>query len=392
MTARARPAHPIHFVDLAAQHGELRDELEAAYRDVVTSSAFIGGAAVAAFESQWAEASAIPHAIGVANGTDALELAFAALGIGAGDEVIVPTNTYVATAEAVAAVGAVPVFVDVDPATRLLTAEIAADAVTSRTAAIVAVHLYGQMADVEALAALAERHDLALVEDAAQAHGARFAGFAPGALGHVATYSFYPGKNLGALGDAGAVTTRDPGLAERVRMLANHGCRDDRYRHHVPGRNSRLDGLQAAFLSVKLTALERWNDRRRAVHARYAARLGGDPRIGLLTIDPRACAVHHLEPVLVPARDAVARSLGAAGIATGVHYPICCHHQEAFADRSPGALPVSEHAAAHQLSLPIHPHLDDDDVDRVAAALVAALDALDTADAIDPLDAVDRAG
>jgi dTDP-4-amino-4,6-dideoxygalactose transaminase len=358
----------IPFLDLAGLHGELRERLDLAWRSVLGHGKFVGGPEVAEFETAFAEYCEVGHCVGVGNGTDAIELALMGLRIGEGDEVIIPTNTFVATAEAVCAVGATPRFVDVLPDTLLLDPEAVEAAVGPRTAAIIAVHLFGQMADVVALSAIAERHGLHLVEDAAQAHGAEYAGQRAGSWGTVATFSFYPGKNLGALGDGGAVVSDDAELIARIRRLADHGRSDeDRHIHVAVGRNSRLDTLQAAILMAKLPGLDAANKSRVAVVERYRA---GLPSWCVpVAEDPKGLPVYHLAVVQVPDRGAVTRALSAAGIGWGIHYPVPCHREQAFAAYAQGPLPVAEAAAERILSLPIFPALGPEGTDRVCEVL-----------------------
>jgi dTDP-4-amino-4,6-dideoxygalactose transaminase len=364
---------PIPFLDMAAMHAEIRDDLDRCWHAAVEQSDFVGGAAVAEFEEAFARYCDCRHAVGVANGTDALDLILCGLGIGPGDEVIVPTNTFFATAEAVCNVGATPVFVDVEPSTLLLTAETVEASLTARTAAVIAVHLFGQMPDMEAITALCHSRDLHLVEDAAQAHGATWAGAPAGSFGVAAAFSFYPGKNLGALGDGGAVVTDDAGLADRVRSLANHGRSvNSGPDHAVIGTNSRLDALQASALSVKLRRLDDWNDGRRRVHEWYRQSLpaGASP----VQVSAAAGAVHHLEVVQVDDRDEVRERLWRAGVATGIHYPVPCHRLPVFDGRTGRSLPVAEAAAGRILSLPMFPHLDRSAVETVCERLHAVLD------------------
>jgi dTDP-4-amino-4,6-dideoxygalactose transaminase len=358
----------VPFLDLASLHIELREILDAAWTSVLSHGRFVGGPEVGGFEAAFAQYCEAAECIGVANGTDALELILAGLGIGPGDEVIVPTNTFVATVEAVVTVGARPRFVDVLPDTLLIDPVAVGAAVGPRTAAVMAVHLFGQMADMEALSALAARHGLAIVEDAAQAHGARFAGRRAGSGGVAGAFSFYPGKNLGALGDGGAVVTGDAALAARIRMLADHGrSRVDRFAHEVSGRNSRLDTLQAAALHVKLPGLDVANAARVAAVERYRKSL---PSWCVpVAVHPAAEPVHHLAVVQVPDRQAATGALDAAGIGWGVHYPVPCHRQPAFAAYADEPLPVAEQAAEHILSLPLSPTLTVEQVDRVCKVL-----------------------
>ncbi|GAA4864521.1 DegT/DnrJ/EryC1/StrS family aminotransferase [Actinomycetospora straminea] len=352
----------VPFLDLPAVTDLLRRELDLTWKSVLEHGIFVGGPEVTRFETEFAQYCDVARCVGVGNGTDALELILAGLDIGAGDEVIVPANTFIASVEAVRARGARPRFVDVLPTTLLIDPDAVLAAIGPRTAAVLAVHLYGQMADMSRLLALADHHGLALVEDAAQAHGARFAGAKPGS-GTAAAFSFYPGKNLGALGDGGAVVTRDPGLADRIRRLANHGrSATDRHVHTEAGRNSRLDSLQAGLLSAKLVRLDRDNERRAAAMHRYRA---GLPSTAVpVDVDPRAHHVHHLAVVRVPDRDRVVRELDRAEIGWGVHYPVPCHRQPPFADPE-ADVPVVERAASEILSLPMSPTLTDDDVDLV---------------------------
>lgn len=355
----------VSFLDLASMHDEVRAELDIAWKEISATNAFVGGAAVDRFEQEWAEYCGVAHGIGVANGTDALELILAGIGVGPGDEVLVPANTFIATAEAVVNVGATPVWVDVDPDTLLIASAAIDAAVTSRTAAVMVVHLYGQLPDMDAIVASCSRHGIALVEDGAQAQGASWNGRRAGSFGVAGATSFYPGKNLGAFGDGGAIATGDPALAEKIRSLSAHGRSfADRYEHIHKGRNSRLDGLQAAVLSIKLRHLDRWNDARRAAHAVYASLL--DAAAGVVTVRPEATAIHHLEIVRVDDRAALIEALSAAGIGSGIHYPIPCHRQPAFETPDAPYLAVTEATAPRLLSLPMHAHLRRANIERVA--------------------------
>ncbi len=357
----------VAFLDLAALHAPIRPELDAVWEHTLLGSGFIGGSAVTAFEERWANYCGTRHAIGVANGTDAIELVLAGLGVGPGDEVIVPANTFVATAEAVVTNGANPVFVDVDPGSLLITAEAIAAAITPSTRAVMVVHLYGQIPDMDAITAVTKAAGVHLIEDAAQAHGATFRGRRAGSFGTAATFSFYPGKNLGALGDGGAVVTDDEALATEIRTLANHG-RGSHLLHTHRGRNSRLDGLQAAALDIKLDHLDRWNDHRRMVHSLYRQHLDG--AIEMLTTVPGSEPVHHLEVIRVHDRDGLRDRLDQRGIQTGIHYAHPCHKHPAFAAFDRGPLPVSESAAQRQLSLPMHPTLTPDEIEHVALSVL----------------------
>ena len=362
----------VPFLDLGAVNEPLREEYHRAWHAVLEHGCFVGGAEVDRFEAEFAEYCGASACIGVANGTDALELILVGLGIGRGDEVIVPANTFVATVEAVCAAGARPVFVDVLPDTLQIDPAAVAAAVTPATAAVMVVHLFGQMVDVVALGAVVDRHGLALIEDAAQAHGARFAGRRAGSVGIAAGFSFYPGKNLGALGDGGAVVTSDARLAARVRGLSNHGrAADDRHRHDACGRNSRLDTLQAAVLSAKLPRLDEHTAARAVVMERYrmALPVGCRP----LSVHPAARPVHHLAVVEVDDRPRVTSALSACGIGWGIHYPVPCHHQPAFTHLAREPLPVAERAADRILSLPMWPSVSDAEVWRVCEVLCEAV-------------------
>jgi dTDP-3-amino-3,4,6-trideoxy-alpha-D-glucose transaminase len=360
----------VPFLDLGAASRELELEQRAAIERVVASGTYVLGPEVERFEADFAAAAGAAHAVGVGNGLDALRLTLQALGIGPGDEVIVPSHTFVATWLAVAATGARIVPVEPDAHPYLIGTAAVAAAITPRTAAIVPVHLYGEPADMPSLARLAARHSLALVADAAQAHGAQVGGHPAGAWGDASTWSFYPAKNLGALGDGGAVTTDDAVLAARLRRLRNYGS-ETKYVHLEAGVNSRLDELQAAVLGVRLAVLETWNERRRQIAERYADGLAGT---GLHLPAPAAGHAWHLYVVETPRREALAATLGAAGVGTLVHYPVPCHRQAAFAGDEVAALhlPVAARLAAGVLSLPIGPHLSPVAADHVIAVVRSA--------------------
>jgi len=359
----------VSFLDLNAQHAELRSELDEAYRRVLESGWFILGSEVEAFESEYATYCEAKQCVGVANGLDALFLALSALDVAPGDEVIVPSHTFIATWLAVSRCGATPVPVEPDEATFHIDPARIAAAITARTKVIVPVHLYGQPADLDPILSIARRHGLKVLEDAAQAHGARYKGRRIGGHGDAAAWSFYPAKNLGAMGDGGAVTTDDPVLAERLRSLRNYGS-TEKYVHEIRGANSRLDPLQAAFLRAKMKPLDRWNDRRRAIASRYLEELSGIG-LGLPGVLPGTEPVWHLFVVRDEARDEIRRRLDRAGIGTMIHYPIPPHLQGAYADSGfvRGEFPIAERLASQLLSLPIGPHLDEDSVRRVVAAL-----------------------
>jgi dTDP-4-amino-4,6-dideoxygalactose transaminase len=361
-------SRPIPFLDVVGMTGLLAEELELAWKSVLSHGRYVAGPEVGAFEAEFADFCGSTSCVGVGNGTDALELIFTALDIGPGDEVIVPANTFVATAEAVCRAGARPRFVDVLPDTLEIDPDAVAAAVRPDTAAVVAVHMFGQPADMGRLQAVTRRHCLTLIEDAAQAHGARFGGRRAGSLGVAAAFSFYPGKNLGALGDGGAVVSDDPSLTARVRSLANHGrALADRHHHDLRGRNSRLDTLQAAVLSAKLRHLDAHNATRRVLMGSYRSALPAD--CVPLAVHPLAEPVHHLAVIQVPERDAAIAALDRAGIGWGLHYPVPCHRQSAFRDFADDVLPVTERAAERILSLPMSPTLTPAHAERVCSVL-----------------------
>jgi dTDP-4-amino-4,6-dideoxygalactose transaminase len=359
----------VPFVDLKAHVAALRGELDAAVARVLESGWFILGPEGEAFEAELAPALGARHAVGVANGTEALELALWALGVGAGDEVVTSPLSAAFTALAVLRVGARPVFADLDPATLNVGPETVARAITPRTEALMPVHLYGHPADLDPLLELARARGIPLLEDACQAHGAQYKGRPVGALSGIGALSFYPTKNLGAFGDGGAVLVNDDGLAARLRRLRNGG-QSDRYRHEVPGINSRLDEIQAALLRVGLRHLPAWTERRRALADLYHRELAQSGAL-LPREQPYARAVYHLFVVRHPRRDALMAALKQRGIGTLIHYPIPLHLQPAFADLGgrPGDFPVAEKAAAEVLSLPLYPEMTDDQARAVAQAV-----------------------
>ena len=363
----------IPFLDLKAAHEELRSEVMSAIERVVASGWYILGEEVDTFENEYAAYCSAAHCIGLANGLDALHLALRAMDIGPGDEVIVPSNTYIATWLAVSQCGAIPVPVEPDDATCNIDPLRIEEAITSRTKVILPVHLYGQPADMDPILEIARRHGLKVLEDAAQAHGARYKGRRIGAHGDAVCWSFYPGKNLGALGDGGAVTTDDAELAERLRVLRNYGSRV-KYVNEVQGYNSRLDPIQAAVLSVKLKVLDTWNERRRAIAACYAEGLA-DSALLLPSIAPWADTAWHLYVVRHPQRDDLQRMLHDVGVATMIHYPIPPHLQQAYAQAGlpRGRFPIAERMADQVLSLPIGPHLPAEAVQGVVSALSSVL-------------------
>lgn len=357
--------------DLKTHTCLLRAEIDRAIREVLDSGWFILGEQLAAFEVEFAAYHRVEHAVGVGSGTEALHLALVALGIGPGDEVITVPTTAAATVCAIQFAGATPVFADIDPRRFTMDPDSAAARITSRTRALLPVHLYGQTAAMGPLKDLARRHGLALIEDCAQAHGARCDGHLAGTFGILACFSFYPTKNLGALGDGGAILTRDAALARKLRMLRNYGERPDaRYHHSIPGYNSRLDELQAAVLRVKLRHLDAWNARRREIAAWYDAHLE-HPALLLPTQAPDAFHVYHLYVPKTPHRDALRQHLASHGVGTQVHYPVPLHLQEAnaYLGLKPGHCPVAEQVAREVLSLPIYPELTQEQLQQVAVAV-----------------------
>jgi dTDP-4-amino-4,6-dideoxygalactose transaminase len=373
MTDTLVSAPPVPLVDLGIQRDRIATEVADGFTRVMAATAFIQGPDVAAFEEEYAAYTGRAHCVGLGNGTDALEFALRAAGIGVGDGVAVPANTFIASAEAVLRIGATPVLVDVDDEYLLLDPE-ALEEVAPRCRAVLPVHLFGQMAPMARIRGVADRHGLTVVEDAAQAQGATHQGVAVGGWGTAAGTSFYPGKNLGAFGDAGGVTTDDPEVARRVRLLANHGS-EVKYQHPVLGFNSRLDTLQAVVLRAKLTRLDAWNDERREAADRYAALLAGIPGVRLPRVAPGNEHVWHLYVVRVADRDAVLARMNGAGIGAGIHYPVPVHATGAFADSGyrPGDFPVTERAAQEILSLPMFPGIIPAQQERVAEVLAAAV-------------------
>jgi dTDP-4-amino-4,6-dideoxygalactose transaminase len=359
----------IPLVDLRAQYERIGPELDAAVQRVVSNTSFILGDEVAAFEEAFAGYVGAPHAVGVASGTAALHLALRACGVGTGDEVITTAHTFVATAEAISHTGARPVFVDIDARTYTIDPGRVEAAITAQTRAIVPVHLYGQPADMAPLLDVAQRHHLWLVEDAAQAHGAEYDGRRCGAIGHLGCFSFYPGKNLGAYGDAGAVTGNDAALLEKVRKLRDHG-RLTKYEHDEIGFGERLDALQAAVLRAKLPHLEAWTAARRA-HAKAYSQALADCDVVTPYESPHVRHVYHLYVIRTPRRDLVLAHLKHRGVGAGIHYPVPVHRQPAYVKQGFGSLslPLTERIAGEVLSLPMYPELSENQIDYVAQAV-----------------------
>jgi dTDP-4-amino-4,6-dideoxygalactose transaminase len=359
--------NPVPFLDLGRLHGSIRDHLNVAFQRVIDSGWFIMGPELEAFEAEFARYCEVKHCIGVGNGLEALHLLLRAYRIGPGDEVIVPSNTCIATWLAVTECGAAPVPVEPDAGTHNIDPALIDGAVTGRTRAIIPVHLYGQAADMDPVNALAAAHGLIVIEDAAQAQGARYKGHRTGSLGHAAATSFYPSKNLGALGDGGAVLTNDDAVAAEVKLLRNYGS-GAKYRHDLAGYNSRLDEMQAAFLRVKLVVLNEWNTRRGKIAAQYSSLLA-DADVVLPYVPRYADPVWHLYVIRSKRRDALREYLGQQGISTGIHYPVPPHRQACYRDFREYELPIAEMLAEEVLSLPISPALEAAEIEYVADAI-----------------------
>ena len=364
----------VPFLDLKAHHDPIRQEVMAAMNEVIDLNAFAGGPFVTKFEEAYAKFCGAKFCIGVANGTDSLWFSLLALGVGNGDEVITAPMTFMATAEAISYAGARPVFVDIDPSTYTLDPKRIEAAITPKTKAIIPVHLFGQCADMDPILEIARKHKLVVIEDAAQAQGALYKGRHAGTMGHFGSFSFYPGKNLGAWGEAGAVTTNDGALRDGVVMYREHGQKK-KYFHDVIGWNGRMDGLQAAVLSVKLKYLDRATQGRRRAAARYGELLKDVPGLTLPFEAPYGQSVYHVYAVRVNERDAMLQQLSARGIGCGIHYPVPVHLQQAYAHLGyrKGDFPVSENCADTFLSLPMFPELTDIQIEQVAAEVKACL-------------------
>jgi dTDP-4-amino-4,6-dideoxygalactose transaminase len=378
----------IPFLDLKVQYRQIADELKPVLEEIMANGAFIGGPQVAAFEEEFAAFCGGGVCVGLNSGTDALRFALMAAGIGPGDEVVTVPHTFIATTEAISQAGAVPVFVDIDPQTCCLDPKRLAEFIEGkctfdpqvrrlinretrrRVAAVIPVHLYGQPADMDPILSLAGKYGLVVIEDACQAHGARYKGRLAGSMGAAGCFSFYPGKNLGAFGDAGAVVTRDPKLAETMRMLREHG-QSRKYVHDMEGYTGRLDAMQAAVLRLKLRRLAEWNRARRENARRYDRLLAGVPGVTVVAEAPAAESVYHLYVILVDDRDGLQRHLTEKGVGTGLHYPLPLHLQKAYAPMGfkPGDFPVSEATAARLLSLPMYAELTPEQIEYVAACI-----------------------
>jgi dTDP-4-amino-4,6-dideoxygalactose transaminase len=364
----------VPFLDLRAHHEPLMDEFVNAFRQVTDASAFAGGPFVARFETEFAGFCGSRHALGLASGTDALWLSLLALGVGPGDEVITVPNSFMATAEAISLCGARPVFVDVDPETYTMDPEQLEAAITLRTQAIIPVHLFGQTAAMDEILAIASHRGTPIVEDACQAHGASYKGRKAGSMGVAGCFSFYPGKNLGAFGEAGAITTDDPDLRTKAQVLRDHG-QAAKYLHSMIGWNARMDGIQAAVLSVKLRRLASANEARR-VHARlYNELLADEPRVVRPVVGPDNTHAYHIYAVRVPDRDGVLQRMATRGVNCAIHYPVPIHLQKAYAflGLGPGSFPVAEQCAKEFLSLPMYPELTEEQIRFVVDTLRESL-------------------
>jgi dTDP-4-amino-4,6-dideoxygalactose transaminase len=357
----------VPFLDLKAQYKAIKDEVHAAINDVMENTAFAGGPFVAKFEQEFAKFCDCKHAVGVGNGTDALWLSLIALGIKPGDEVITVPNTFIATAEAISFSGAKPVFVDILEETNNMNPALIEAAITKKTKAIIPVHLFGQPADMDPIMTIAKKHGLFMIEDACQAHGAEYKGKKAGSIGNTGAFSFYPGKNLGAYGEAGAVVTNDDAIVEKMRMFRDHG-QAKKYYHGMIGWNARMDGIQGAVLHVKLKYLQGWNDSRRKNAQKYSELLSAVKDV----MPPRqaeyAKHIYHIYAIRIKQREKLMAHLTAKGIACGIHYPIPLHLQDAyrFLNLGVGSFPIAEKCAAEYLSLPMYPELTSEQINYVA--------------------------
>lgn len=360
----------VPFLDLKSQFNSIRREVDVALREVMENTAFAGGKYVAAFEQEFANFCNAEHAIGVGSGTDALWAAMVACSIGTGDEVITVPNTFIATAESISFTGATPVFVDVDPKTLTMDPNQIEKAITSKTKAIIPVHLYGQPADMDPIMEIARIHGLVVIEDACQAHGAKYKGVPVGSIGDAGCFSFYPGKNLGAYGEAGAVVTNSDAIAEVIRMFRDHGQRK-KYYHSIVGWNARMDGFQGAVLSVKMKYIEAWNDSRRDHAAQYSSKLADEAGFTVPYEADYARHVYHIYSAAIQNRDEFIEYMKERGISCGIHYPVPVHLQDAYAflGYKEGSFPVAEKSAAEQVSLPMFPELTEEQIDYTIDAI-----------------------
>ncbi len=360
----------VPIVDLNSQHSSIRTEINAAISAVIDNSAFILGKSVSDFENAFAQAHNVKHCIAVGSGTDALHLGLWALGVSSGDEVITVPYTFIATASAISLLGARPVFIDIEPQTYTMDARLIEKAITSKTKAILPVHLYGQPAMMDGIMDIARKHNLAVVEDAAQSHLAQYDGKYVGGYGNVACFSFYPVKNLGAFGEAGAIITNDDALALKLRQLRDHG-QVSKYNHEMIGHNYRMDGIQGAVLGVKLKHLQTWTERRRAIASRYRTLLKGVGDISLPFESAKAYHVYHLFVIRTPQRDALQTYLTEHGVATALHYSRGVHMQKAYGSLGykPGDFPETEKAANECISIPLYPEMSDEQIEYVATTI-----------------------
>jgi dTDP-4-amino-4,6-dideoxygalactose transaminase len=359
----------VPFVDLKAQYKSLKPEMDAAIQAIIDNTAFVGGKAVEAFEQAFAAKYGVKHCIGCANGTDAIYITLKALGVGPGDEVITAANTFIATSETISQTGARPVFVDIDKYFHIDPAKIEAR-ITKKTKAVIPVHLYGQAADINAVRAICDAHGLPVIEDCAQSHFAAFDGRMTGTFGLAGTFSFYPGKNLGAYGDAGAIITNDDALARQARLFACHGSLQ-KYLHEIEGINSRIDGIQAAVLTVKLKHIDDWNKARHAHGLKYSALLAGVPDVKTPELRDKAFHIFHIYALQAPRREALSEFLKAKGIATGIHYPTALPFMPAYSylNHKPSDFPVAHQGQDRLLSLPMFPELSDEQIEYTAQAI-----------------------
>ena len=358
----------VPFLDLGMQYSSIKQEIGEAIQEVLNSSAFSGGPFVEKFEKEWASYCGVRHAVGVGSGTDALWLALMALGVGAGDEVITVPNTFIATAEAISFAGATPVFVDIDRSFYTIDPDLLEQAITTHTKAIIPVHIFGQMADMDPIMEIGRKHGLYVIEDACQAHGATYRGRKSGSFGDAAAFSFYPGKNLGAYGEAGAVTTDSDEMAAKIRMLRDHG-QSKKYYHDRIGWNARMDGIQAAVLSVKLKHLDDWNEDRRRLAAVYNAELESVEDIVIPAERPACRHIYHVYSVQIQRRDVVLAALQSKGIGCGIHYPVPVHKQEAYSSLRAQSFPVAEKCVQGFVSLPMYAEMAEAQAKYVSNAL-----------------------